>query len=240
MNLIGLISSYKEGSLVQGAIRSVAPWCDHTFVYEGPAGPPIEGVPLSDFGEFDKRSERVTIHRGRWRTDARKRQEMLERTRRFEAPTWGVIVDADEVLFGGEYLRDWLQRLNYEEEINPDKTFLGKPMRLVELDGGVSWVQARLMRLDRMKQYEISTSVFVNDRGVREGRGNIRDRYSDWALPRTKYFEEDVMLVHPPIPTEPFLLHRSGLRHPVRNGLRMHEQEATEINRVKAAEGITE
>lgn len=241
MKILGMCSSYMEGALVQGAIRSLLTACDHVLVMEGPAGPPVEGCPPSELG---LPYNRVTIQEGRWRTDARKRQAMLEWAQRWHTdphvPLWGVIVDADEVLFNGEYVRDWLQALVWAEEADPTRQteFLGKPLRLIELDGGVSWARARLLRLDRIRTYEVSTSMFTNHRGIRHGEGNVPDKYSEWAEPRASYFEGDVMLCHPPIPGEPHLLHRSGLRHPARRGVRMHEQEASELAIDKERAGV--
>ncbi len=238
-----MISSYMEGPLVQDAIRSVIPAVNHTLVMEGPAGPDITGCPESDFGEPRSWRGEVTLRSGRWRTDGRKRQAMLEWAHAWHkrthpgTPLWGVIVDADEVLVNGEHVRAWLQRLVWEEEVNGGE-FLGKPLRIVELDGNVSWARARLMRLDRIKQYEVSTSVFRNHYGHRMGEGNVPDSYEDWATPRLPYFEQGVMLQHPPISCEPHLVHRSGLRHPLRSGARMHEQEAHEIERVKAQDVV--
>ena len=231
MILVGLVSSYREGGLVQGAIRSALDACDHVFVLEGAAGAPIEAdVPATDLGVFSD-DPRVTYREGRWRTDGRKRQAMLEWSRQFAPPVWGVIVDADEILMNGLYLRDWLQRLEWHEEVNPEARYLGRPMRIMELDGSLAWVRGRLLRLDRIQKYEVSTSVFVNDRGIRHGEGNVPDRFSEWQTPRMKYIEDDVMLAMPPLPTEPFLVHRSMLRHPLRSGLRLHEQERDELVR---------
>lgn len=231
MILVGLVSAYKEGRLVQGAIRSALTACDHVFVLEGPAGEPLDAdVPPTDLGPFAD-DPRVTYREGRWRTDSRKRQAMLEWSRRFEPPVWGVIVDADEVLMHGEYLHDWLLRLEYAEQCDPEARYLGRPMRIMELDGSLAWVRGRLLRLDRIQKYEVSTSVFVNELGIRHGEGNVIDKFSDWQRPRMTYIEEDRMLVMPPLPTEPFLVHRSMLRHPLRSGLRLHEQEKAELIR---------
>lgn len=231
MILVGLVSSYKEGRLVQGAIRSALTACEHVFVLEGPAGEPLDAdVPATDLGPFAD-DPRVTYREGRWRTDGRKRQAMLEWSRRFEPPVWGVIVDADEVLMNGEYLHDWLLRLEYAEQADPANRYLGRPMRIMELDGSLAWVRGRLLRLDRIQKYEVSTSVFVNELGIRHGEGNVIDKFSDWQRPRMKYIEDDRMLVMPPLPTEPFLVHRSMLRHPSRSGLRLHEQEKEELIR---------
>ena len=237
MILLGLISSYREAGLVQGAIRSALTACDHVLVFEGPAGEPITDCPSSDFGRY-KKDQRVTFKHGGWPTDAAKRQAMLEASRKWPAPVWGVIIDADEVLFNGEYLRDWLQRLEWDEEAT-GKVYGGRPMRIVELGGEISWVSTRLMRLDRMDNYEVSTSVFVNSLGIREARGNVIDKYSEWAEPRAAAFENDQRLYPAPIPTEPFLVHRSGLRHPNRQKLRLHEQERSEIDRVQALDEVT-
>lgn len=230
--LVGLCSSYAEGELVRGAVRSLLEACDHVYLYEGPAGEPIADehmVPATDLGE-DLEAYDLTIHYGRWRSDARKRQAMLERVKKdHPGPLWGVIVDADEVLMNGVYLRDWLLRLDYHEDVDADAEYLGKPMRIVELDGSVGWVRGRLLRLDRVLEYRVSTSVFNTTQGLFTNAGNVPDSYSDWAVPRRAYLEGDRMVMKPPLPTEPYIVHRSMLRHPLRAGLRMHEQERDEL-----------
>jgi hypothetical protein len=248
--IVGLCSSYLEGRLVQGAVRGLLDACELVYVLEGPAGEPLDAdVPATELGELEL-DPRVVAHSGRWRTDARKRQAMLEWAQarhRKQAPDetlWGVIVDADEVLFNGPYLPDWLLRLDYHEQVTPDAEYLGRPMRIVELDGSVAWVRGRLLRLDRIRDYKVSTSVFrTADGATYTGAGNVPDWVDDWARPRSAYFAEKPdgagpagveripgrMLVQPPIPTEPFLVHRSMLRHPLRSGLRMNEQERREL-----------
>ena len=237
--LVGLISAYKEGELVRQAVASTLRACERVYVCEGPAGDPIDDdrVPDSDLGGLES-DERVTVSVGRWRTDARKRQAMLESVQRdygTDRSVWGVIVDADEVLWHGEYLRDWLLRLDYTEQLDETggSRYLGRPLRLVELDGSVSWARGRLLRLDRMRRYRVSTSVFEHADGLYTGAGNVPDYLNDWAAPRSVYLEGDNprMMVMPPLPTEPFLVHRSILRHPLRAGLRLHEQERAELLR---------
>ncbi len=232
MILLGLVSSYLEGELLRGAVESLLEArCDQVLCLEGPAGEPIEAdVPASDLGAALER--RVTLRSGRWRTDARKRQAMLEwaHAQKVEGETlWGVIVDADEVLVNGRYLRDWLLRLDYHEQLNPEAQYLGRPLRLMELDGSLAWLRGRLLRLDRITKYKVSTSVFETTQGLYTNAGNLEDSYTDWARPRAVYLEGDRMVVRPPLPTEPFLVHRSLLRHPLRSGLRMHEQERSEL-----------
>ena len=240
MILVGLCSTYKEGSLAREAVRSLLEACDRVLVMEGPAGDPItnERVPSTDIGNYDDVvSGKLDWRTGRWRTDARKRQAMLEWAqaipRAEEETLWGVIVDGDEVLMNARFVRDWLQRLDWHEEVNEGTEYHGKPMRLVEMDGAVSWVRGRLLRLDRMREYKVSTSVWtaVVDGKLEtyRGAGNELDLFSDWETPRRVYMEQDRMVYPPPFTLEPYLVHRSLLRHPLRSGLRMHEQEAAEL-----------
>lgn len=152
------------------------------------------------------------------------------------SPLWGIWLDGDEVLFNGRYVRDWLQMLAWREELNPaGDPFLGRPIRIVELDGSVGWTSNSIVRIDLIRSYDVSAATFTNEKGVLQGAGNIPDSYSDWATPRTPYFERDQMLIQPPIPGEPFVLHRSALRHPLRAGLRMHHQEGVEMEKRKTA-----
>jgi hypothetical protein len=234
--LVGLCSSYAEGRLVQAAVDSLLGACEHVYVFEGPAGEPIaddvlEQVPASDLAPYADH-EHVTVHRNRWRTDARKRQAMLEWAKQdYPGPLWGVIVDADETLVNGEYLADWLAILDWQEQLDEtgDTEYVGRPMRIVELDGSLRWVRGRLLRLDRIVEYRVSTSVFLTSQGLYTNAGNVPDSYADWATPRRGYIDGDQMVVRPPIPTEPFLVHRSMLRHPLRRDLRLHKQERDEL-----------
>lgn len=243
MIIVGLVSSYLAGPLLQGCVRSLLGCCDRVLVFEGPAGDPLENaseLPPSELGQ--RHSKRVHWQEGTWRTDAHKRTKLLERAQELRRPgdsLWGVVVDDDELLFGGEYLRDWLQLLDWTEpdharvhDDGREPYYHARPLRLLELDGSTSWLRGRLLRLDRLHRYIVSTSVFETTDGVRyEGGGNELDLFSAWAKPRQRYFEQDRMLVRPPIPTEPYIVHRSFLRHPARAPLRMHEQEAAELRK---------
>lgn len=231
--IVGLISSYREGPLVQAAVASTLEACDEVLVMEGPAGDPLEAdVPETDLGPHAD-DPRVTFREGRWRTDARKRQAMLEWTRKFDPPVWGMIVDADEALINGRFLPHWVRRLDWHEQVNEDAEYIGRPLRLIEADGAVSWVRGRLLRMDRLVEYKVSTSVFTvrTSEGIvpYKGGGNEPDKFSDWETPRTPYIEKDRMLVMPPLPMEPHLVHLSLLRHPLRSDLRMHQQEREQL-----------
>jgi len=263
--IVGLCSSYKEGPLVQAAIRSLLVACDRVVVFEGPAGPPLEeDVPESNFtpwvltGSDKVIDPRVTFRRGEWKTDAKKRTAMIEYLRpwmregkanwtgnsfaRFPLedgpPIWGVWIDGDEVLCNPEYMRDWLNFADWKEEETGVKN-LGWPLKIVEMDGSIAVVQAKVLRVDRIDSYSVSSSVFTNAMGVLEGRGNYRAHITEFGTDvhlRQLADPDEGWLFHwPPLPCEPYIMHRSKLRHPRRSGLRLHEQEAEEIVKAKAA-----
>jgi hypothetical protein len=253
--IVGLCSSYLEGPLVQGAIRSLLAACDRVVVFEGPAGAPLDqDVPASDFSSWKIPGldqlplvvpsdvwgkNEIGFFYGKWQTDAKKRTAMVESLRPFTEPTWGVWLDGDEVLRNPEYMRDWLQYFDWQEE-ETGKRNMGWPIKIVEMDGSVAVVQAKVMRIDRLDSFSVSSSVFKNALGQLDARGNYRASISDFPLkahleqiadPDGGFmFSWDSFAMF-----EPYIIHRSRLRHPRRTGLRLHEQEAVEIAKAKAA-----
>lgn len=244
MHVVGMVSAYKEGRLVQAAIDSLQRvGLDHLYIFEGPAGPPLDDdVPESDYDFPDGRPIHHLIHRGRWRTDGRKRNDMLKAAKlAFPGPTWGVVVDADEVLVNGEYLRDRLQSLAWDDEAkgadrnDPDNPPWARcPLHLIEHDGSMSVITARVFRCDLLQSIDISSSVVTNAHGVREGWGNYAARSAMWMERWLKAVDEGKMIAWPPLPCEPHIVHRSNLRHPARRGLRMSAQETSEFAKAKA------
>lgn len=218
---------------------------DHVVIFEGPAGEPLpnedecpETYLIGDNGDGF-----VHTRMGAWRTDAEKRTAMVEYCRRWrdQAPVWGVWIDGDEVLVNGEYLRDHLNVLDWQND--PAEPYLGWPMHLVELDGGVTLCRGKCVRIDLIDGYSVSSSVFRNALGIMHGEGNLPVRISEYqakvagairGLPLSQQaLARDRLMLPPPLPCEPYLLHRSALRHPARRGLRMHEQEAVEIEKAQ-------
>lgn len=242
-----MVSSYKEGRLVAAAIRSLLNVeLDRLYVYEGPAGPPLgDDVPDSDLSAAMMLAGGVIrVHHGRWRTDARKRNEMLQQAKRdFPGVTWGVIVDGDEVLVNGEYLRDRLQSLVWDDEMKGARAgdtsnppWARWPLHFVEADGSMHLITARVMRIDLVRSIDVSSSVITNEHGVREGWGNYAARSAAWIESWLAAIDQGKMIAWPPLPCEPHLVHRSNLRHPLRRQLRMSQQEAEEFARVQAIE----
>lgn len=256
--IVGLCSSYKEGPLVQGAIRSLLAACDRVVVFEGPAGAPLEeDVPESDFmpwigppqdlgNHFGARmihDHRIHLVFGDWKTDAKKRTAIIEYLRPDmqafpDDPWWGVWIDGDEVLMQPEYLRDWLNFADWREQ-ETGKQNMGWPLKLVEMDGSIAVVQAKVLRVDRLDSYSVSSSIFKNTLGALESRGNYRASIDDFGvgehLRQLADPDGGYLFAWPPLAGEPYILHRSKLRHPRRQGLRLHEQEAEEIEKAKAA-----
>ena len=231
MKVVGLVSCYREGRLVRKAIESLqVPGIDAVYAFEGQAGPPISAeCPESDIPETISPLDGALVT-GLWQTDAAKRTVMVKhvQNKHPDERVWGVWVDGDEVLMNGEYLRDILQALDWR-----DQEIAGWPIRLVELDGTVATVRAKVIRIDLIANYVVSSSGIRFKTGVTQAEGNLPMRLADWWIPeRMAALEQGNMVLSPPLPGEPHLLHRSSLRHPARVGLRMHEQEAVELGKL--------
>lgn len=252
-----MVSAYKEGRLVRASVQSLLRvGLDALYIFEGPAGEPLgDEVPDSDY-PFDTRhgsgdakmfrGTRVVMHTNRWRTDARKRDAMLQRAKE-EHPgeTWAVIVDGDEVLWNGEYLRDRIESVSNENSFygrsiasvdNPPVVRI--PLRLMERDGGLHAITARCFRIDLVRSIDISSSVITNVSGVQEGWGNFPELSTAYLEGMLTAIDRGHLVAWPPFPCEPVIVHRSHLRHPLRRGLRMSDQESRELDAAKKAAGL--
>lgn len=248
MIVVGMVSSYCEGRLVRGAIDSVLDVePERLYVFEGPAGPPLDDEQpfLSELDSYGDGLDNVVVHRGRWRTDGRKRNEMLQRAKSDypDEQIWAVVVDADEVLVNGRYLRDRLEwimagdRQRAASIATPDNPPMARwPLRLIESDGGISLITARVFRADLLRSIDHSSSVVTNVAGVRDGWGNHAELSRLWIEGWLAAIDRGAMIAWPPLSCEPHLLHRSNLRPAGRSTLRMSEQEAAEFERAQAAE----
>lgn len=243
MKIIGLVSTYCEGPLALRAIESLTDVCDLTFIFEGPAGQPLPDEDQLPQTRWD--AEPLPLfHRGAWLTDAQKRTEIVRiaQTHYVDGePLWGVWVDGDEILFNGEYLRDWLQSIQWRDEERREEEMkrgvysptAGFPIRLIELDGTIMVCRAKVIRIDLIDRYLVSSSGIRFKNGMTMAEGNLPQNANAWFMPHFRLMEKDGRLIYPPpLPGEPFLLHRPALRHPKRVGLRMHEQELSELKKM--------
>lgn len=247
MNVVGMVSSYREGRLVRGAIESLLEVeLDRLYIFEGPAGSPLENEAELEPSHVDGYADDgVVLYRGRWRTDARKRNVMLQRAKADypDGPLWAVVVDADEVLVNGRYLRDRLEWVLASDAARGASMALANnppmarwPLRLIEHDGSISLITARVFRADLLRSIDHSSSVVTNVAGVRDGWGNYAEVSKVWIELWLASIDKGAMIAWPPFPCEPCLVHRSNLRNPARAGLRMSEQEAVEFARAQELE----
>jgi hypothetical protein len=232
VKLIALISAYREGPLVHGAIASALQATPHVHVFEGPAGfDNIEG-PESDYSMW---GDRIVVRHAEWKNDANKRTAMVKSTRQDHSePTWVVWVDGDEVLRNPELLHDVCQHITWMDEVRQSEDpgappTMGFPIRIVELDGGVMICRGKVVRADLIDRYEVSSSVFINHLGYMHAEGNTMEPLHAYAKMLEAAMETDRLFLPHWLLAEPFLLHRSLLRHPARRGVRMSSQELVEL-----------
>lgn len=247
MIVVGCMSTYREGRLARNALRSLlSVELDRLYVFEGPAGPiPGNADELDPTWTGVGDVTNVVFHEGRWRTDGRKRNAMLQRVKQ-DYPgelVWVVVVDADELLINGEYLRDrldWIvanDRYRGASIATPDNPPMARwPLRLVEHEGSMSLITARVFRADLLRSIDHSTSVVTNIAGIRDGWGNYAENSRAWVERWLSAIDSGAMIAWPPMPAEPFLVHRSNLRHPARASLRMSVQEQAEFAAAQQAE----
>lgn len=211
MRVVGLVSSFREGRLLSGAVASLL-MLDGILIAEGPVegnppeGPESElnwGAPLGD--------PRIKRFDGEWETDAAKRTWMLDRAKQtWPGELWGLWLDGDEVLLWGQYLHDWIWRA--EQMGDPDEPVGGWPLPLVELDGSVVLCMGKVVRLDLIRSYDVSSSLITMVNGTRRTVGN----FPVWnPIDGPTYMDADGKprwRARPPLHGEPHLLHRSWLR----------------------------
>lgn len=229
--IIALIPTYKEGTLVQGAIRSVAGICSEVIVFEGSTDPdvPIEGD-KTDFGEY----EPDFFIDGMWNSEAEKRNEMLAFTRLLYSNFWILNIDADELLVWGEQLPDLLSVLrpgiDSQENIPSFKrtegVFVPLPPFPPLRNSKESWKQYRLDMLAHVRDWaHRQPGQFTDYAPSRLYHSSLIEEYlvSSWRI-RDRNGNE-IALTHgvcenPPVYGEPHLHHRPYLRRGERTGYR--------------------
>lgn len=237
--IVGLVSSFREGALVQLAVASALDGCDYVLVVDAPvgAGGATAGDP-SDFRPFLSRAGNVGAPRlslmdrapghpyEPFASDAAKRTFMVERARNVYGRRlnrargerlWGVWVDGDERLMFPEMLRHYIARGEHTGSPN-------FPLRLVEAQGGaVSLCYGKVVDLLAVERY-VASSYEVQLFGEPISRAWGNDN-AHWNWQQGGNIEG----ARPPVQGEPHLLHLSALRPPGRDSERMHSAEADDL-----------
>lgn len=230
--LVCCVPTFKEGPLVVSALNSVQGHVDALVVWEGPAGKASvpDGCPETQDLSQDPL---VYWHEGVWDSDPAKRTQMIRwcREKWHDRPLWVLWLDADEILVNAAGLRDlvraqlWADEVDGASIINPDRLPTGGiVLPYVEADGSVAREWGRLVRGDLIRRYLVSNLVVEGVNGVQNRLGRRLVIADEWRQPRAK-LHGPALVLDPPLPGEPCFVHRSHLRHPYRQQLRLHEQE---------------
>jgi hypothetical protein len=215
--IVGLVSSFDEGPMLETAIRSLLD-LDAIVNFEGP----VEG---HAGGNMMPPPSNVRWARGEWESDAAKRTAMVEYVHRtwVGKPVWGLWLDGDEILLWGEYLHDWIWRV--EQQGDADNPVGGWPFPLVELDGSTSLCMGKLLRVDLVRRYLVSSSLIELVNGDRRTVGNVE--YWNPIDGPTQFTEGDRphWRARQPLAGEPHLQHRPILRSRARRVERQHLAE---------------
>ena len=222
--IVGMVPTYKEGKLARDAIYSLISVCDCVLVFEGPIkGAPDSGIDTNFGKPKGALGQKIIRKSGTWNSEVHKRNEMLERTRRFKPPVWGIFLDADEVILWPEYIESYIEAC--EAQAPEGQSTVNCPLLRVEVDGSIQSVQ-RIIRLDLLERHVLSMS--------------------QW-----KFFGSDIAVTFPAIPSdrspnmgEPHIFHRAFLRPPKRGDFRLYEREIEDFQLLEKIErdrlGITD
>jgi hypothetical protein len=228
MRVVGLVSSFREGRMLTSAIESLRA-LDGVLVYEGPVEGNEPAGPVSVYGNVDR--GKVKIYDGEWASDAVKRTAMLQKAKiAWPGELWGVWLDGDEILLWGEYLKDWLEPVVALG--TPENPVGGWPISLVELDSSVAWCMGKVVRLDLIRRYLVSSSYIEMTDGTRRTVGNV-DAWSPLDGPMQHVNGRPHWRARPPLQGEPHLQHRPSLRDPGRQVERQNEAEARNFEGVE-------
>lgn len=227
--IVALISTYKEEEILDSAIESVQ-CLDATIIFDGPTNEPRGDISL--VYTFDEGTE--IKFSGGWESDAKKRTEMLLYAQSAFPDAWALWLDGDEVLLWGEYLKDHCRRAEEETATG------GTTLRIVEYDGSVAQCYGKLIRLDAVKRYVMSSYEVELSSGLTVALPNVPICYAG-GLPYgdiTDVTNPLLGLNRPPLQGEPHLLHRHGLRSPKRTVERLHNTEAESFQTLVRQAGL--
>lgn len=238
--ICALISTYKDGTMVQGTIKSLhRAGIDNIIVCEGAWAKDAPDGPATDLGVYKRyRLDTRTL----FENEADKRNHMLKaaRVRMKGKPFWIFTIDADEILVWGEYLSDWLNVLKPPQEaIVPIKiTIPGagwqditQDMRVTEFDSDEE-IEWRNSLYERISAFHTVT-YFAPSHLV---HSTLIHHYNLGILEAVTTEGKMVNFATIRSPTEPFqgephLHHRYYLRRGERFKFRGSELEAEELRK---------
>ena len=229
--IVAFIPTYKEGTLVQGAIRSVTNVAEYIIVYDG-------STDAADIqGEQTQLGEWIPdiYLESSWETESAKRNEMLNCARRLIGDNfWILNIDADEILVWGENLPDYLSALNpgvdSEENIPSFKRTEGVFVPLPPFPplhyGKENWSRWRKDITTHVEKWAYrQPGIFTDHAPSRLYHSTLIDEFvvSSWQIKTPNGIT--IALTHgvseyPPIYGEPHLHHRPYLRRGERTGYR--------------------
>lgn len=212
---VGMLPTYREGPLAASAARTLFECCDVVLSYEGPVGNAPETGDPTEWPRDLQRNSRLIRKHGTWTDEVAKRNAMLDFTRRYDPPVWGVYLDADEILLGAR----WVPDLVYAAERNAEegRAVSAIPLLIQEVDYSVGRIH-RLIRLDLLKRHVLSMSqmVFFGSEVV----------VTFPVIPTWRPGQDMTPFQRPPMEGEPHIHHRSYYRPKARTDFRLHKEEA--------------
>lgn len=223
--IVALCSTFCEGELALSTFESAAA-LDGILVFDGPVESNKPSGEPTKFGRAP-----AQFFTGSWESDAAKRTAMIEKAKQlWQGPLWALWLDGDELLLWGEQLHDWLGRVLHDDD--PANPVGGWPMTLVELDGSVSICMGKLVRIDLIRRYLVSSSYIEMVDGSRRTVGNVLY----WTVRDGPLVEH--WRARPPLQGEPHLLHRSILRSGSRSVERQGTAEERNFRGVELPSGV--
>ena len=234
--IVGLVSTFQEGHLAEDAVRSLLPCCRTVLVNEGPITDASDVTSDASGWGWARKEQRIVVAYGAFPSDAAKRTALLSRTRRYPAPVWGLVLDGDELLLHGDQIPALIEH-HEAQAAHAGKEPLRVPLRLVDGDGTTSVMTGRLLRLDLIERWLISSYHILLRNGVEVSLANGKLRDCDQPDSR----ELDVttgLQLRRPLQGEPHILHRSFLRSPDRQAERQSVAEGDEFSRLVRSAGV--
>lgn len=229
--IAGLVSSYREGALLDGAIRSLLPAVDFVLCLEAGIGGDTRPTQTLPTDLYKDQRVRFCAAGLPFTTDATKRTNLIDWAQRSRAE-WAVILDGDEVLMHPEHLRAMIER-TAERADEIGSPVIGMPLRIVELDGSVAMMHTRILRVAAIESYIVSSNVLRLTTGAVVEKPNEKlCGAGGWPVELQTIVEpsQDAVELHlarcrGPVGGEPYVWHRSLWRSSGRDVERQHLAE---------------